>query len=229
MPRIKCPVSNHTTRWKFQIRRICLLINSFISSHSLYSSMHISLNSLFQVTFGAWVYLVQPPGIRTMSMYLALKDAWTNGIKWYSYVSQANNCPTHCYISVHPFTCGGSCCAFNSILFLQFFKVTITSFKYNKRLCSITFCSQPNCYATFFMFSYSFFPTIATVISETIWAKKGVSSNAITLTGWYEYFILFVIFLHVMYMRQFLLLKEQDLSTLERIFFATISYVISKI
>ena len=105
-----------------------------------------------------YIWCLQPPGIRTESILLALRDAWTTGIKWYSYVSQANNrraneyCPRtelsnwvlHPYPSIH---------AFISILSLKFLNVTVVSFKCNKRLklCSITFCSQINFYTIFFL------------------------------------------------------------------------------
>ena len=79
------------------------------------------------------------------------------------------------------------------------------------------------CPVVFILF---FPPTASTVVSETISAQTGVSSNAIISAGWYEYFIRNRL-TREKYMKQFLLLKDQNLSTLQRFYFAKISYAVS--
>ena len=52
------------------------------------------------------MYLLQPPEIRIVSIFLALRDVWTIGIKLQSCISQANNrrvnenCPRTVFVQV---------------------------------------------------------------------------------------------------------------------------------
>ena len=129
-------------------------------------------------------------------------------------------------------TCRGTYYAFISILFLQFLNATITSFKYNKRLklCSTTFWSHFNHYMTFFVSCC--FHTVFSQQYPLLYLKPYPPKQIfyqilyIISAGWYEYIILFVIFLHVIYE---IILKDQDISTLQRFLFAAISYVVSQI
>lgn len=62
-----------------------------VSSHSSYFSLQVPLNSLFQQTSGAWIYLVHPPGTITRLIFLDC-NAWVMlSSMWHLKESQANS------------------------------------------------------------------------------------------------------------------------------------------
>ena len=55
-----------------------------VPSHSSYFSVQEALNGLFQLTSGAWMYLVQPPGTITRSTFFAFSDSLALCSIWHS-------------------------------------------------------------------------------------------------------------------------------------------------
>ena len=55
-----------------------------VPSYSSYFSVQEALNGLFQVTSGAWMYLVQPPGTITRSTFFAFSDSLALSSIWHS-------------------------------------------------------------------------------------------------------------------------------------------------
>ena len=78
--------------------RLC----SSLANHSLYMSRRYSLIGLFQLTSGAWMNLVQPPGTITASTLPWFKIALTSGVKCHRNASQAKSrsereCSSHLF------------------------------------------------------------------------------------------------------------------------------------